>query len=274
MTFLLLTLSFFYAVIKTIHLVERANPVMSELKIPDNYSSTDKFFLAENNFKMAFAVEGYQDEENKNDPRYVKWFVRVVNTLDGQYGEKILPYRKCTDKDYAEFNPVAKKSAPALKSIREDPKRGLYCIDWTDDLYIMGEKKNPQYQRIELLFVPCNYIHQYYGYTEDSVSDECIRDIKKQQEYLTSLKFLIYFNDEEFDQQEFNDESIKRTSKLKYYQFKENTPTWFDYYVQTRMISDETQLVQFGNSVDREYNSFVDNITPLVSSWSNFPTDD
>ena len=83
MTFLLLTLSFFYAVIKTIHLVERANPVMSELKIPDNYSSTDKFFLAENNFKMAFAVEGYQDEENKNDPRYVKWFVRVVNTLDG-----------------------------------------------------------------------------------------------------------------------------------------------------------------------------------------------
>ena len=40
------------------------------------------------------------------------------------------------------------------------------------------------------------------------------------------------------------------------------------------MISDETQIVQFGNSVDREFNSFVDNITPQYSSWSNFPTDD
>ena len=145
MTFMLLMMSFFYAVIKTIHLAKATNPVMSELNIPENYSSDDKFYLAENNFKMAFSVEGFLDNEIKNDPRYVKWFVRVVNTVDGKVGEKVLPYRKCTEDDYAEFYTVATKSAPALKNIREDPKRGLYCIDWTDDLYVFGEENNPDY---------------------------------------------------------------------------------------------------------------------------------
>ena len=40
------------------------------------------------------------------------------------------------------------------------------------------------------------------------------------------------------------------------------------------MISDETQIIQLGDSVDREFNSFVNNITPNFSSWSNFPTDE
>ena len=177
MTFLLLTLSFFYAVIKTIHLAKATNPVMSELNIPDNYSSSDKFFFAENNFKMAFSVEGFLTNENKNDPRYVKWFVRTVNRVDGKAGEKVLPFHKCTEDDYAEFYPVAAKSSIGLKAVKEDPNRGLYCIDWTDDLYIGGEKTNPAYQRMEMVLVPCNYIHQVDGYTEDSVSDECIRDL-------------------------------------------------------------------------------------------------
>ena len=29
-----------------------------------------------------------------------------------------------------------------------------------------------------------------------------------------------------------------------------------------------------GNSEDREFNSYVDNITPMYSSWSSFPTTD
>ena len=160
-----MTLTFFYTVIKTIHLAEGTNPVMSELRISDNYSSLDKFFLAEKNFKMAFSVEGFLDKENKNDPRYVKWYVRIVNTDDGKRSEKLLPYRLCTEDDYAEFNPVATKSALALRDIREDPKRGLYCIDWTEDMYIMGESTNPDYQKIEFLFSPCNYIHWVDGYT-------------------------------------------------------------------------------------------------------------
>ena len=180
MTFLLLTLSFAYALIKILHLANATNPVMSELSLPEHYSSLDKYYLAENNFKMAFSVEGYLDRENKNDPRYVKWFVRTVSITDGVQSEKVLPYHECTEKDYAEFSPIASKSAPALKEIRENPKRGLYCLDWSEDLYIFGEENNPEYQRIELLMVPCNYLHQKWGYTEDSVSNECISDPQKQ----------------------------------------------------------------------------------------------
>ena len=83
MTFLLLMLSLCYAIIKVIHLVNKTNPVMSELTIPEHYSSLDKFYLNENNFKMAFSVEGYLDRENKNDSRYVKWIARVSTRKGG-----------------------------------------------------------------------------------------------------------------------------------------------------------------------------------------------
>ena len=45
-TFLILTLSLIYAVIKVMHLANATNPVMSELTIPGYYSSLDKFYLA------------------------------------------------------------------------------------------------------------------------------------------------------------------------------------------------------------------------------------
>ena len=97
----ILTLSLFYAVIKTIHLVSKANPVMSALTIPSYYSATDRFYLNEANFRMAFSVEGYLDGENKNDPDYVKWFVRVFGKTNGVAYEQMIPHHKCTDEDYA-----------------------------------------------------------------------------------------------------------------------------------------------------------------------------
>ena len=47
MTAIILTLSLLYAVIKTLHLVNAANPVMSALTIPGYYSSMDRFYLNE-----------------------------------------------------------------------------------------------------------------------------------------------------------------------------------------------------------------------------------
>ena len=39
------------------------------------------------------------------------------------------------------------------------------------------------------------------------------------------------------------------------------------------MIEDETGFVQVGTVTEREYTSYLDNITPLYSSWNKFPTD-
>ena len=83
---------------------------------------------------------------------------------------------------------------------------------------------------------PCNYIHQKDGYTKDFVSDECIDNLEAQMKYLGPLNFLIYFNDEEFDQQGFGDESIYRSSKMMHYQFNEDTPVWLNYQLQTNML--------------------------------------
>ena len=63
--------------------------------------------------------------------------------------------------------------------MRNSPERGFICIDWTDDLLIYGEEnRSKKYQRLEFNFVPCNYIHQHLGYTEDRVAEECIADLE------------------------------------------------------------------------------------------------
>ena len=50
--------------------------------------------------------------------------------------------------------------------MKEDPERGLYCIDWDDDepLELIGEYNDDNYKQIEILFVPCNYLHTMLNY--------------------------------------------------------------------------------------------------------------
>ena len=79
---IVLSLTVLYATIKTMHLIGRENPVMSSLTIPSYYNSTDRYYLDEANFRMAFSIEGYLDQEVKNNPEYVKWFVRLYGNKD------------------------------------------------------------------------------------------------------------------------------------------------------------------------------------------------
>ena len=46
------------------------------------------------------------------------------------------------------------------------------------------------------MYVPCNYVHNEYGYTNDSVHEECIPDLEAQKEYLGPLLIPMYFNEE------------------------------------------------------------------------------
>ena len=66
-----------------------------------------------------------------------------------------------------------------MREIKINEDRHLYCIDWTEDLYILGNEQAPDYQRIEFIVTPCNYIHQTFGY-EDTVNENCVRDLKEQ----------------------------------------------------------------------------------------------
>ena len=59
---------------------------------------------------MAFGVDGYLDGELKDDPRYVKYFVRVVGKSEGKDYDKVLPFHKCNDQDWVKFSPISSKS--------------------------------------------------------------------------------------------------------------------------------------------------------------------
>lgn len=67
-------------------------------------------------------------------------------------------------------------------------------MDLPEELPIWGETSSGQHQRIEMLLVPCNYVHSYMGYEGDFIRDDCVADLEKQIEYLGPLDLSIYFN--------------------------------------------------------------------------------
>ena len=68
-----------------------------------------------------------------------------------------------------------------MEALREDPDRGLLCIDWNDqsepEISIIGDPSDDNYSRFEVILVPCNYVHTMLGYVGDSINPECIGDL-------------------------------------------------------------------------------------------------
>ena len=146
MTTLVLGLTLIYAVIKMIHMLGGVNPIINSLTIPAYYTAFDKIILDEINFKMAFTIEGFIERKMKNDPRYVKWIVRMFGQADGEEYEKIIPHHKCTYEEIAAFSTPDPKDAETVEKFMADPDRGFYCIDYTDpDIYVWGEEVNAGY---------------------------------------------------------------------------------------------------------------------------------
>ena len=57
----------------------------------------------------------------------------------------------------------------------------MMCLDKPDeaneDILLYGTENNDNYQRLEILLLPCNYVHSYMGYKDDSIHPECIGDL-------------------------------------------------------------------------------------------------
>ena len=123
--------------------------------------------------------------------------------------EDVLPYHNCTDADWAEFPPPSKASKDAFESITSDPKRGMFCIDWSKERLIYGNENNQNFQRIDILMNPCNYLHTHIGYEGDTIDPECIADLEKQIEYLGPLDFMLYYTEGIFVQRSYGSESIQ-----------------------------------------------------------------
>ena len=79
----------------------------------------------------------------------------------------------------------------------------MMCLDWSngdEDYFVYGREVDIQYQRIDVVMTPCNFIYTLNGIKGDTVSDDCVPDLEKQVEYLGPLNWLVYFTEEVLQQ--------------------------------------------------------------------------
>ena len=154
-----------------------------------------------------------------------------------------------------------------LKDINESDERGFFCID-EDELEIYGNFSTDSNSHIEFLMLPCNTLFREWGYEGDTVADECIWDLQKQQEYLGQINVLLYFNEENYNSEEYGDKAIRRESKISRYYISNDQPSYFIELVKTNLLVDKTSYLQlFGHKEALYYNrDFEKNI--LTSTWN------
>ena len=109
-----MTIIFSFILLKTIMLVHRHNPNMSQAIIPAFYDSTSKFNFEENNYQIAIAVVEYKSRRPIDNPEYVRWAPQLVRTIDNIRTDLPLSYHKCNEDDWAKFYPPSRRSTTKL----------------------------------------------------------------------------------------------------------------------------------------------------------------
>jgi len=64
-----------------------------------------------------------------------------------------LKFHKCTDKDYDEFYPPKESDKKFFEFAKAE--MGFYCFDEDQEDIILWGQNNFEYQRLELLYMPC-----------------------------------------------------------------------------------------------------------------------
>ena len=160
-------------------MMDKHNPFISEMTEKNIFDYTTRLNLNKVNFKMAFSVEGYLDKQVKDDQKYVKYIVRIFGKKDDVEYQQNIPFHKCTEDDWDQFLDPAMGMEDQILAVKTNPKRNMFCINEFENFVIYGNEKNTEYQRFEVVLVPCNYLNTQFGYTGDSINPECIADLDK-----------------------------------------------------------------------------------------------
>ena len=56
----------------------------------------------------------------------------------------------------------------------------MLCLEWNDEdpLEIKGNELDDDYTRLEVVLLPCNYVHTMLGHTGDSIHPDCVPDLQ------------------------------------------------------------------------------------------------
>ena len=105
-TLILYSTIFMYGTLKFSNLFTKPSPIINSY-YAENEMAGVAFNLNERNYRVAFTVESfYAPIQQKSDPRYVKYLVRMYGQRNGQSFQRVLPYHKCTEEEFDEFYPV------------------------------------------------------------------------------------------------------------------------------------------------------------------------
>ena len=140
---LIMVVTLLYAGIKFAIMINRENPQISSYMERYVIPPDEEFYFKKNGFYFAFGVEGYHDGLPRDDPRYVKTFLRLFGRNNGEEYEHILPFRKCHTGDFVNMEFPIPASAALVEQYKTDPERSLNCIDWDtvgDQIAIWGSE--------------------------------------------------------------------------------------------------------------------------------------
>ena len=115
--------------------------------------------------------------------------------------------------------------------------------------------------------MPCNYMHS----DEDTINPECINDLEKQQQYLTTLTLHLFMSEKFFDLKAYEDEKIVKRSRYHTVQIDNKTPNFVDFAVTKSALEDESSFWSFYPDED-EFYIVSEERQVYASAWNNFPT--
>ena len=151
-SFAIILLLLIYGAVKVVQLLSRTNPHVSSYTEKNFYDSSEKIDMKAKDIKFAFGIEGFLDQELKDDPVYVKPLVRMWGRREGEEYEKMIPYHRCSKDDFDDFAPPAPGLEGMLERMKkggDSGKSGLYCIDWGElwnrDLQIFSVTNDDNY---------------------------------------------------------------------------------------------------------------------------------
>ena len=81
-----------YGSFKFLHFILRCNPKLGEYEEVDAITSEERFNLSALNLPFAFTVEGFLDNETKDDSKYVKSFARMFSRSEGVETETLIDF--------------------------------------------------------------------------------------------------------------------------------------------------------------------------------------
>ena len=94
--------------------MSRHNPNISSFRRQSFFDPSTVISFREYGLRFAFNVEGYLDNQVKDDPTYVKYLVRMYGKKDGVPYQKILNYHKCTPDELKAFKEPTRDTYDSL----------------------------------------------------------------------------------------------------------------------------------------------------------------